>query len=378
MRYITQAKHLKGKIVLVRADLNSNIVHGKVFGGERLKESAQTIRLLKNKGARVVVIAHQGRPGQKDCVSLRAHARLLSKFTKIQFVADLFGERAEKEIKHLKNGQAVLLENVRMYAEEYIFGKNTMVECLSSWCDYYVNDAFSVSHRKQASIVSLPKTMKKNYVGPLLEKELKALQKIHLGKTLYILGGAKPNDNLLLLGKNNVLACGLFGQMCVISQGKKLGAQEKYLQKAIKEYSKVLQILKKKQNKVIAPIDFGVKVKGKRKDVSLADFPLRYEIFDIGKKTRALFIREIQKARAIYMKGPVGDFSSRGFEKGTFEILRAIANSRAFSVIGGGHLGDAIAKSRISKKKFGHVSLSGGALLEYVAGKKLVGIEVLR
>ncbi len=377
MKFISREKNLKGKVVLLRADVNSNYVGGKILMSERIKQAAETIKFLKNKKARVVVISHQGRMGGKDCTSLKAHARLLSKFTKLKFVDDLFGDLAKRAIMGLKNGEAILLENLRKYKEEYENKKNKLVINLSKWCDIYVNDAFSNSHRNHTSMVALPKSMK-SYAGPLLEKELAALKNVKIKNALYILGGAKPKDNLKLLGKNKVLACGLFGQMCIISEGKDLGAQNKYLKKTIKDYEKVLKNLKGKLDYVLSPIDFGVKINGRRKDLGIGEFPSKYEIFDVGPETRKVFIEEIKKAKAIYMKGPVGDFSSKGFEKGTFEILRAIANSRAYSLIGGGHLSDAIEKSKINKKKFNHISLSGGALLNYIAGEKLVGVEALK
>jgi len=377
MKYISQIKNIKGKIVLLRADLNSNFVKGKIIRGERIKCASETIKFLKKKGARVVVIAHQGRPEKDDCVSLRVHARLLSKYTKVRFVKGLFDKKIELEIKNLKNGEAILLENLRKFKEEYSSSGGKFVKNLSFWCDIYVNDAFSNSHRGHASMVGFAKKMK-SYAGLLLEKELNALKKIHLGKTLYILGGAKPEDCLILLGRNKVLGGGLFGQMCLVAREFKFGAQEKYLKKTIKDFDKIKKKLKPKLRDIILPVDFGVKINRKRKNLELADFPSRNEIFDIGPKTRKIFLSEIKKAKSIYMKGPVGDFSNRGFEKGTFEILRAISKSRAFSLIGGGHLSDALRASKISEKKFGHVSLSGGALLKFIVGEKLPGIEVLK
>ncbi|MBU0958967.1 MAG: phosphoglycerate kinase, partial [Nanoarchaeota archaeon] len=129
---------------------------------------------------------------------------------------------------------------------------------------------------------------------------------------------------------------------------------------------------------VKTPIDFAVKINGKRKELSLEEFPSTYGIYDVGQKTIKKYVGEIKKAKSIYMKGPAGDFSSKGFEKGTYSILKAIVKSKAFSLIGGGHLSDAIDKSGISKKKFGHISLSGGALLKYLAGEKLPGLEALK
>ena len=369
--------NFKNKIVLLRADLNSDVKNKKIILSERIKESAETISELKRKKARVVVIAHQGRQGKSDFLSLKQHAKMLNKYTKIRFVSDTIGKKATNAIQNLKSGEAILLENLRFLKEEFHPRKNKLVKILSELCDVYVNDAFSVCHRKQTSIVSFPKYMP-SYAGRLLEKEITALKKVQLKKCLYILGGAKPEDNLILLRGNKVLACGLFGQLCTIAKGKNLGAQNKYLKKEIKNYSSILKKLKKKLKNVQTPLDFAVKVKGKRKEILLEQFPSKYEIFDIGKKTQELFKKEIREAKEICMKGPAGFASEKQFAKDTFEILKTIAQNKGFSIIGGGHLSDAIEKSKISKTKFNHISLSGGALLNYIAGKKLPGLEALK
>ncbi len=370
--------NFKNKIVLLRSDLNSDVKNKKIIPSERIKESAKTILELKRKKARIVVIAHQGRQGKDNFLSLKQHAKMLSKYVKIKFVPDTIEEKAKKAIQNLKLGDAILLENLRFLDEEFHPGKNKLVKFFLNFNDMiYVNDAFSVCHRKQTSIISFPKYMP-SCAGRLLEKEVVTLKKIQLKKFLYILGGAKPEDDLILLEGNKVLACGLFGQLCVIAKGKNFGAQNKYLKKEIKNYSGVLKKLKKKLKNVQTPLDFAIKVKGRRKEIPLEQFPSKYEIFDIGKKTQELFKKEIKKTKAIYMKGPAGFATDKQFTKGTFEILKAIAQNKGFSIIGGGHLNDALEKSKIPKTKFNHISLSGGALLRYIAGKKLPGLEALK
>jgi phosphoglycerate kinase len=370
--------NFKNKTVILRSDLNSDIVKGKLIPSERIKESAKTIQELKNKEAKVIVIAHQGSPGKSDFISLKQHSKILKRYTKIKFVNDVVGKKAISKIRKLKPGKAILLENIRFENEEFKINKrNSLIEKLSSLADFYVNDAFSVCHRKQASIVLFPKYLK-SCAGRLLEKEIKALNKLKIKDCLYILAGAKPSDNIKLLKGKKVLACGLFGQMCLIAKGKKLGAQEVYLKNEIKDFERIIGILKNKQKNVLTPIDFAVKFKRKRKEIELENFPVPFEIFDIGEKTINLFIKEIKKAKAIYMKGPAGDCSDKNFRKGTFTLLKAISESKGFSVIGGGHLSDAIKNSKIDKKKFNHISLSGGALLNYIAKEKLPGLEALR
>ena len=363
-----------GKIVLLRTDLNSDVQNKKLLISERIKEAALTINELKKKKAKLVIIAHQGRKGEDDFISLKQHSEQLNKFSKVKFVEDIIGKKAEEAIKNLKDGEAILLENIRFLDEEKEDKPNKLTEFFSRNCEIYVNDAFSVCHRAQASIL-LPRYIKKSCAGRILEREVNALKKLKLKNTSYILGGAKPEDNIKLLGKNKVLSCGLFGQVCLINKGKELGFQNKFLE----DKHILIKIDKNKLKKVETPIDFAVEVNGKRVEKSLDRFPCdKCEIFDIGEKTQKHYLAEIKKAKAIYMKGPAGDCSKKEFSKGTFVILKAVADSKAFSVIGGGHLSDAIKASRINVNKFSHISLSGGALLSYIAGEKLPGLEVLK
>ena len=376
----------RGKVVLLRSDLNSDVRGGRVVLSERIGASAKTIKELKRKGARVVVLAHQGRKGNKDFVSLKSHARFLNKFVGVRFIDDVCGAKAIGAIGKMKNGEVVLLDNVRFLGDEFKpeKGKKNKLYKLVEVADVYINDAFSVCHREQASIVLFPKYLK-SFAGRLLEREVGALKKIELSsrddsgetkmwKCLYVLGGAKPEDNIKLLGKNKILACGLFGQSCLIASGKKLGAQDKYLRKVVGGFGGVVKKLKRKLKGVEMPLDFAVKVGGKRKELRVDDFPSKYEIFDIGKETQKKYVEEIKKAKIVFMKGPAGAAGDVKFSKGTVALLRAVAKVK-FSLVGGGHLSDAIKKYRLSG--FGHVSLSGGALLRYIAGEKLVGLEAL-
>tara|TARA_Y100000310_G_scaffold282789_2_gene304296 strand:- start:9175 stop:10302 length:1128 start_codon:yes stop_codon:yes gene_type:complete len=367
--------NLKGKVVLLRTDLNSDIKNKKLLKSEKIKQANITIKKLKSMNAKIVVISHQGKQGKDYFPDLKQHAKQLNKYVEIKFVDDIIGKKAERAISNLKSGEAILLDNIRKQPDEFKPDKNNkIIKFFKNKIDIYVNDAFSVCHRKHTSML-IPRYVKiKSYAGLLLEKEINGLKKIKLKNCLYILGGAKPKDNVKLLGKNKILSCGLFGQVCFINKGKRLGEQEKYLKKG--KY--FIRISKNKLKKVQTPIDFAVKIKGRRKEINVDDFPSKYEIFDIGEDTIKIYAGEIKKAKAIYMKGPAGDVAIKGFEKGTYSILRAIASSKAYSLIGGGHLSDAIEKSKINKKKFNHISLSGGALLNYIAGEKLPGLEALK
>ncbi len=378
-------ENFKNKLVLIRSDLNSDVVNKKVLESERIRESSKTIKFLKKQGAKIVVISHQGSRGKSDLVSLKKHSYFLNKYVKVKFIDDTFGKRAINKIKKIKSGEVLVLENLRFNKIEIdLKNKNKNFIDFIKLFDCYVNDAFSVCHREHASMIIPPKYLK-SYAGLLLERELSALKKLKLKskKIIYILGGAKPEENIRLLKqikiKRNllILTGGLFGQLCVISKGKDLGAQNKYLKNDIYITKKLRQYITKK---VLMPVDFGVKVNNKRKDINLDDFPSNYEIYDIGPKTIEIFkkrIKDSNKDTIIYMKGPLGYCANKNFCKGTSSILKEISNSKSFSIIGGGHLNDAIRDSKIKINKFNHVSLSGGALLRYIAEEKLPGIIAL-
>jgi len=373
--------NFKDRRVLLRVDINSEVINGKIFMNERIKQAAISIKKLLKEKAKVVVIAHQGNPGKKDFINLKQHYKLLKKLVKIKFVEDIIGKKSIEKISQLKSGSALLLDNIRFIEDEFHPEKpdNILIKTLTPLFDYYVNDAFSVCHRNHTSIVSFPKHLK-SCAGLFLEKELKALKKISIENCLYILGGAKPEENIKLLNSKKVLACGLFGQLCLVASGKNLGYQNDFLRKSTlinEDYDKFLEKLKNKISNVEMPLDFAVEKNGKREEYSLDEFPLPYEIQDIGEKTIKKFKKIIKNSPAIYMKGPAGNTEKKIYMKGTIELLKAISKSKGFSLIGGGHLSKVISESKIPVKKFGHVSLAGGALLNYIAGEKLIGLEVL-
>ncbi len=371
---------LRHKTVLLRVDLNSAIVDGKVELSDRLIEHAKTIKEVIKKKARVVVLAHQGRKGDGDFTSLREHAKLLNKFVKIKFVDDIIGKKAVEAIKSLKDGDAILLENVRFLKEEMQPGKNNrLVKTLSQYFDYYINDAFSVSHRDQASITGFPRVIP-GLIGRVMEKEINGAEKIRFGKVLFVLGGVKPEEHIdLLNGRKDaeVLTCGLFGQACAIASGYNLGRQNDVLKKKKINAGKELRKLIGKID-LHVPTDFAVDNHGKREEIDLEDFPSKHEIFDIGERTVARYTRKIKKARTVLMKGPAGRYEDKKFMEGTKDLLNAMVESNGYTIIAGGNTLSAMKHLNISKDKVKHVSLSGGAFIEYIAGKKLPGLEALK
>jgi phosphoglycerate kinase len=385
----------EGKTVLVRVDINSPIKEGAPQPGPRFAECAETIRELAKRGARVVVLAHQGRAGDEDFTSLEQHAELLGKAVKkkVKFVGDLYGAFALAAISKLKNGKIMLLENTRFYAEESVdknWDKTLMAKRLAGVSQAFVNEAFSVSHRAQTSVVGLPALLPA-YAGRSLEKELNALQKATVNPerpVVYVLGGGKPDDCFKILKHavsegqaDKVLLGGVIGELAVIASGKSLGAKKEWLDE--KGFSKLLPEMQKlvaeHADKLLLPTDFAfADADGIRVEARAEELKGNERIFDVGSKTAAAFASEIKGAKTVYFKGPIGRYEETAFELGTRLVLKAIESSKAFSLMGGGNTLDAVEKFGINKKKIGHLSTSGGALLAFLGGETLPGIEALK
>jgi len=377
---------IHNKKVLLRVDLNSPLVRGKILLSDRIRQHVKTIKELLKKKAALVVISHQGRRGESDFISLRQHAKLLNKFVKIKFVNDIFGQKAINSIKKLRGGEALLLENVRFAKEEFeVDVENKFLNNLSPLFDLFILDAFSVFHRKQTSVTGFAQVLP-TYLGKNAEKELNFLSNIKKrDRVIYVLGGAKINENLDLMkfalkkNTNKVLVSGLLGHLCLIANGKELGGQNKFLEK--KRLYRFLPILRKivknYEDKIEMPIDLALKIDGKRKEFDLNKFPRKEEVFDIGEKTIRKYVSIIKDAKNILIKGPPGYYQEKKFRKGSMRIFSAVPLS-AFSIVGGGDTTTALRLCRIKKSKFSYVSLSGGALAEYIAGKKLPVLEILK
>jgi phosphoglycerate kinase len=365
--------NVKGKTVLVRVDVNSEIVKGKVVMSDRIRESAKTIKELSRKGARVVVLAHQGQQGKRGFIGLRGHARLLNKFVNIGFVDDVIGKKAVGRILKLKNGESFLLDNVRFVKDEVDPKGKDLVNILSRVSDYFVNDAFSVSHRRHQSIIGFPRVLE-SAIGRVMEKELNGLRKLKVSGGIYVLGGIKTEGNVSLIGKKKILSTGYLGLLALKAKGYKLGSYEKVL----KSEMKYLPLIKRNLNKIETPIDLGIEVNGKRQDIGIDELPTKYKILDIGPKTVEKYTKIISKSKSVFFRGSAGFVEDKIFAKGTVELYKAMMKSKGFTVVGGGHSISVLEKFKISKSKFNYVSLSGGALVNYIAGKKLPGLEVLR
>ena len=399
MKFLTLDDYdFANKTVILRVDINLPYDEstGKVEVTDRLIEAAKTIKELCEKKAKVVILAHQGREGEPDFISLKQHASLLSQYSgkKIEFVDSIIDDKAKNKIKALKPGEAVLLENVRFLEDEEMektpeeHANSSLVKALGPLADVFVNDAFSASHRSHSSIVGFS-TLMPTIAGRLMEKELKSLEKIKNPErpNIYILGGAKPDDCIKIMSYglekgiiDEVLACGILGELFLMAQGFELGeATENFLKEKnfIGLVEELEKMFKKYNEKIFIPIDVAIKIKGRRKEIDVIDLPTHEIIKDIGSQTINLFAERIKNAKTIVVKGTAGVYEEKGFEKGTKEILREVARAKAFTLIGGGDTSAAIERLKLNKNKYSHISLGGGAMINYLSGKKQPGVEIL-
>jgi len=390
---------VKDKVVLVRVDFNSEIDPNtkRVTSDVRIKAHAETtLKELAEKGARTVVLAHQGRKGDPDFMPLKEHAKILGKILKcpVKYVDDTFGDKAKEAIKTLKGGEILVLENVRSFDGETKSGtpeqhaKTELVQNLAPLADLFVNDAFAAAHRSHVSMVGFTAVLP-SAAGRIMERELKSLAKA-LEKPekpcVYVMGGAKADDSLevskYVLGNgiaDYVLVGGVTSQLFLAAKGADLGrGNMAFLEKKelIGLIPGIKTLMQKYGEKVMVPVDVSLDVDGKRKEIPVSKLPTEHSIFDIGAKTVENYVKIISKAKSIVVSGPMGVYENKEFNYGTRKILEAIANSKAFSLAGGGNTIAAIEEYGLTKK-IGYISTAGGALIEFLMGKKLPGVVAL-
>jgi phosphoglycerate kinase len=385
-----------GKTAFARVDLNCPVDEAtkKVEPSQRIAGHAATVAELADKGARVVVLAHQGRKGDYDCISLSQHALLLGDAAKkpVKFVDDVCGEKAKTAIRALAPGGILLLDNVRFLDDETKYKtieeneKATIVRELSPFCDVFVLDAFSAAHRAQASIVGFH--LKPVVAGRVMQRELEALGKLRnpVRPVAFIFGGAKPEDSIGIMSQwlsegkiDYALTCGVLGELMIVASGREIGKTLDFLKekKALDYLPSAKQLLAKHKGKILIPEDVAVDLNGKRKELAIYELPSAFSILDIGKKTAKKYGDVLAAAKTIMVNGPAGVYESEEFSYGTKALLKAVEKSGAFSVMGGGHTLSALDKFKINKKKLGYVSLAGMALIEYLSGAELPGVKIL-
>lgn len=380
-----------GKTILVRVDINSPIdpKTGKIIENTRIREIVVTLRDLSS--SKVVLCSHQGRVGRYDYVPLDQHAVALAELIdrKVSFIDDVMGGYALQRIKSLNDGEVLVLDNLRFVAEEnYEFkpekaASTIIVRRLSSVIDACVLDAFPTAHRAHPSIVGFAEVVP-TAAGRLVVKELKSLSRIsQISKAPFttVLGGAKVSDRLEAIsaliegGKaDKMLLCGVVGLVFLRAADivkKPLGIPDEE-----KIVSQARRLLDAYQERFELPEDVAVNRDGERVEVPVNSVDDPAAVLDIGSKTIKRYIKIIKSSGTIFMSGPPGAFEYKGFETGTYEVLNAMANSLGTTVISGGHLSTALQQLKITEW-IDYISTSGGALVMFLAGKKLPMFEAL-
>ena len=393
--------NVAGKTVLLRVDINSPVdpASGNLLNDARLREHLITIRDLNR--SKLVILAHQSRPGKDDFTTMEQHAIRLSQLLgkQVRYVDGLFNKDALETIRNLAVGDVILLENTRFYAEEEALAdqkiekmaKSHIVKKLSQVADYFVLDAFAAAHRAQPSLVGFAETIP-TMAGRLMEKELtmvgRALTSGERPK-IAILGGIKADDSVAvarhMLAKNvvdKVVTTGGVANLFLAASGVDLGAPStELLKKEIEDYDDYVkqskELLLAYKDRILVPTDVAVNADGSRKNLQVAELPTQYIISDLGLDTIVAYRKEIAEAKNIILNGPAGIFEDEEFALGTRELFNAVAESEAFSVVGGGHTIAAVDQFGIGER-IDHVSTGGGALLNMLAGKDLPLVEALK
>ncbi len=382
---------LEGKTVFLRVDMNCPIDMNtmSISGTKRIEEAIETIKALKE--TKLVITSHQGRVGNDDYTGMDKHVPILENLLnkKIKYVEDVIGESAQREIRNLQNGDVLLLDNLRLCAEEnYEFSpedaaKTIMVKRLAPLFDLCVLDSFPSAHRSHPSIVGFPHVLPA-CAGRIVEREVRNLDEIMTvakAPHVIVLGGSKVPDRLeaiKMLIKNgradHILLTGLIGNVFMRAQ-----ARIKYplgIKREDEVVAKAHALIGEYPDVFTTPVDVAIDKDGQRMEMDVRDIKTGDKIYDLGPKTVEHYSRIISSAGTVFISGPAGFFEKESFSYGTRRLLDSIANSMATTIVSGGHLTTAL-KEQGLEDKINHISTAGGALVLYLTGAKLPMIKAL-
>ena len=391
-----------GRRVLLRSDLNVPLDltgTGEITDDGRIRASLPVIRALSERGARVVILAHLGRPSGADFAeratagpSLGVVAERLSELLgqPVAFAADVAGPDAERVVSGLADGEVALLENVRFEPAETAkddAAREEFARRLAALGDAYVGDGFGAVHRKHASVYDLPLLLP-HAAGDLVRDEVAVLRQLTTDPArpfVVVLGGKKPSDKLgvihNLLGlADRILICGGMAYTFLAAQGHEVGNSVLEADK-IDEVKSVLAEAAARGVELVLPVDIVVAAKfapdAEHKIVPADGMPADWEGVDAGPRTRELFRDKLADARTVFWNGPAGVFEFAAFSAGTRAVAEAVAGVDGLTVVGGGDSAAAVRALGIAEDAFGHISTGGGASLEYLEGKTLPGLTAL-
>lgn len=395
-----------GKTVLCRIDINQPVDHatGTLKSITRIEACVPTIRELSEKGAKVVLMAHQGSDIEyQNFYTTEPHAKVLSELLgkEVKFIADVCGPAAQEEIKHLKDGEILLLDNVRFMSEEQtLFEKklrltheqmaNTIVvRKLAPLGDLYLNDAFAAAHRDQPTLSGFEQVLP-SLMGRLFEKEyvvLSELMEAPERPCTFVLGGAKIADAFLMMesvlkagAADRILTGGVVSNILLIAKGAQIGkGSYDFIVKSNYEefFEKGKQLLEKYGDKIVLPTDLAWVSGGKRAEAKVGEIPAEVGCVDIGEETAKAYQEFIRNSKTVFVNGPMGIFEETETELGTKYVWEALGDTQAYTVVGGG---DSITATTKYKKTdaISYICTGGGALIRFLTGEELPVVKALR
>jgi len=393
IRTLDNIREGEGK-VLLRLDLNAPVDdRGRIQDDTKIRAAAPTLRELIGKRKSVVIMAHQGRPGDHDFIPLEQHCRILSDAAgvDISIVDDICGNAAIRSIRGMSGSSALMLQNIRML--EYEQNKATaqehaqseLVQKLHAYFDYFVNDAFAAVHRAHCSMVGFTALLP-SAAGRLMESELRGISPLidaPVRPVIYVFGGRKFEGIIPVIRNvldrkavDNILLTGYLSVLFLVARGKGTNAMTYVEREAGEEFLEQASALAE-DRRVMLPQDLAFDIDGGRKDIPLDGWPEGLMPADIGRKSVTLFTDMLGKARTVFISGPAGIYEKRGFEYGTEKIFEAATAGGAYTVIGGGHTA-AAARQLGYERKVSYASTGGGALEMLLMGRTPYVIEALR
>lgn len=379
---------LEGKDVLLRTDINLPVIDGEVSADLRFQTYLKTLRELRDKGARTFVLAHQGRAGDSDFLSLQQHAELLGEHLgqDVGLVEDFFGDGLARAVEDAEDGDVHLIENIRMMSEDTLdrtpeeHSEAIYVQKMAPHLDVFINDAFSAAHRVHASTTGFMPLLDTR-AGRVMHEEVEHLRRARdeVEEPVLVLGGEKTTDILQMLERmieraDHVLLGGIPGELALLTQGTDLGAKADWIrERGLDEGQDELgEFVRTYDDKITLPQD----VRTGSGTAPVDAVPSGAMTWDIGERTAQRFGSTIRNAGSVIAKGPMGAFDE-GHEAGTRAVVGAIADCDGYTVLGGGHTSSVVEWFGFGVEEFSHVSIAGGAFVRFMSGERLGVLDAL-